>query len=70
MHCSVSPGTWVKCGCGCSCKYPDHYPNPNLNPNPELNPKMVMVCNRSGAGNYHFRNLQMIVNDVRKAEKA
>jgi len=29
-----------------------------------------MVCNRSGAGNYHFLNLQMITNDVRKAKKA
>jgi len=30
----------------------------------------VKVSNRSGAGNYHFCDLQTIENDVRKAEKA
>jgi len=29
---------------------------------------MVMVCNRSGAGNYHFYDLQVTANDVRKPE--
>jgi len=29
-----------------------------------------MVCNKSSAGNYHFRNLQTSANDVRRAKKA
>jgi len=31
--------------------------------------RLVKVSNRSGAGNYHFRDLQTVANDVRKAEK-
>ena len=29
----------------------------------------VNVSNRSGGGNHHFRDLETIANDVRKAEK-
>jgi len=29
----------------------------------------VIVSNRSGGGNHHFRHLQWTANDVRKAEK-
>jgi len=35
-----------------------------------LRPRLVKVCDKSGARNYHFRDLQTIANDVRKAEKA
>jgi len=33
-------------------------------------PNMVKVSDTPGAGNPHFCDLQMIANDVRKAEKA